>query len=99
MLTGLPSIGVGKSRYVGAHREPGPEKGDWTPLMDGEDVIGVVLRSRVGVKPVYVSTGHRVGLASAVAWVTACLTRYKLPEPTRLADRLASDHGPLPGGV
>ena len=99
VLAGLPSIGVGKSRYIGVHREPGSEKGDWTPLLDGEEVIGAVLRSRVGVKPIYVSTGHRVGLSSAVAWVTACLTRYKLPEPTRLADRLASNHGSLPGVV
>ena len=96
VLTGRPSIGIAKRPYVGVHEEPGAEKGAWTPLTDGDEVIGAALRSRVGVKPIYVSVGHRIGLASAIRWATACLTRYKLPEPTRLADRLASDRGPLP---
>ena len=88
----LPTIGVAKSRLCGRHGEPGPAKGDWTPLVDGPDdeVIGAVLRSRVGVKPLFVSPGHRISLVTALGWVTACLGRTKLPEPTRLADRLAS---------
>ncbi|WP_275286187.1 deoxyribonuclease V [Halomonas elongata] len=86
----LPAIGIAKSRLCGRHAEPGSEKGDWTPLMDGEDTIGAVLRSRTRVKPVFVSPGHRLCLDSALAWVRACLGRTKLPEPTRLADRLAS---------
>ncbi len=88
----LPTIGVAKSRLCGRHGEPGPERGDWTPLTDGpeDEVIGAVLRSRVGVKPLFVSSGHRVSLATALEWVTACLRRTKLPEPTRLADRFAS---------
>ena len=88
----LPTIGVAKSRLCGRHGEPGPARGDWAPLTDGpeDEVIGAVLRSRVGVKPIFVSPGHRVSLATALAWVTACLRRTKLPEPTRLADRLAS---------
>ncbi|MCK2183816.1 deoxyribonuclease V [Halomonas getboli] len=90
----LPTIGVAKTRLCGRHDEPGPERGDWTPLVDkgpdGEETIGAVLRSRHGVKPVFVSPGHRLSLASALEWVVACLGRTKLPEPTRLADRLAS---------
>ncbi|MFO8045081.1 MAG: deoxyribonuclease V [Halomonas sp.] len=88
----LPTIGVAKSRLCGRHGAPGPARGDWVPLIDGPDdeVIGAVLRSRVGVKPLFVSPGHRVSLATALEWVTTCLRRTKLPEPTRLADRLAS---------
>ncbi|MGM0914806.1 MAG: deoxyribonuclease V [Pseudomonadota bacterium] len=91
----LPTIGVAKSRLCGRHGEPGPARGDWTPLVDGpeDEVIGAVLRSRVGVKPLFVSPGHRVALPTALAWVVACLGRTKLPEPTRLADRLASRRG------
>ncbi len=91
----LPTIGVAKSRLCGRHEEPGPERGDWTPLMDGPDdeLIGAVLRSRVGVKPLFVSPGHRVSLGISLRWVVSCLGRTKLPEPTRLADRLASRRG------
>ncbi|TLF52111.1 deoxyribonuclease V [Halomonas urmiana] len=91
----LPTIGVAKSRLCGRHGEPGPVRGDWTPLVDGPDdeVIGAVLRSRAKVKPVFVSPGHRVSLATALDWVVRCLGRTKLPEPTRLADRLASRRG------
>ncbi|MDW7748323.1 deoxyribonuclease V [Halomonas sp.] len=91
----LPTIGVAKSRLCGRHAEPGPARGDWTPLVDGPDdeVIGAVLRSRVKVKPIFVSPGHRVSLSTALDWVIRCLGRTKLPEPTRLADRLASRRG------
>ncbi|QTF93786.1 deoxyribonuclease V [Halomonas sp. BM-2019] len=91
----LPTIGVAKSRLCGRHGEPGPARGDWTPLIEGPDdeVIGAVLRSRVGVKPIFVSPGHRLSLATALDWVIRCLGRTKLPEPTRLADRLASRRG------
>ncbi|WP_027349970.1 deoxyribonuclease V [Halotalea alkalilenta] len=86
----LPTIGVGKSRLCGQHDEPPAQRGAWTELIDRGEVIGAVLRSREGVKPLYVSIGHRLGLESSLGWVVACLTRYKLPEPTRQADRLAS---------
>lgn len=91
----LPTIGVAKSRLCGRHGEPGPARGDWTPLIDDPDdeVIGAVLRSRVGVKPLFVSPGHRLSLAAALDWVIRCLGRTKLPEPTRMADRLASRRG------
>ncbi|HSH49864.1 MAG TPA: deoxyribonuclease V [Halomonas sp.] len=88
----LPTIGVAKSRLTGRHDVPGPERGDWTLLEDprAAEVIGAVLRTRPKVKPVFVSPGHRLCLATALEWVIACLGRTKLPEPTRLADRLAS---------
>lgn len=92
LLTGLPAVGVAKSRLVGRHAEPGPEPGDSTPLMDGDEVIGMVVRTRRGVKPVYVSVGHRVSLERAVALVLRCCRGYRLPEPVRLADALSRCH-------
>lgn len=93
LITGLPSIGVGKSRLTGHHLEPGPHKGDWSPLVDGEETIGAVLRTRIGVKPLFISIGHRISLATAIDLVLAATPRYRLPETTRWADRLASRRG------
>jgi deoxyribonuclease V len=90
VLLDLPTVGVGKTRLVGRHDEPGPDKGDWTPLLDDGEVIGAVLRTRAGVSPLYISVGHRVSLDTAIALTLACLTRYRLPETTRAAHRLAS---------
>ena len=90
LLLDCPSIGVAKSRLVGEHRMPATRRGAWTPLRDAGEVIGAVLRTRVGVKPLYVSIGHRVSLETAVRWTMACVTRYRLPETTRWAHRLAS---------
>ncbi len=85
----LPSIGVAKSRLCGTFAQPGPERGDWTPLRDGEDVLGVVLRSRKNTRPLFISIGHRVSLATAIGVVLASGRGYRLPEPTRMADRLS----------
>ena len=90
VLTGLPTIGVAKSRLVGEHGTVPDRKGAWVPLTDGGEVIGAVLRTRKGVKPVYVSIGHRVDLKTAIRYVLACTPRYRLPETTRAAHRLAS---------
>jgi deoxyribonuclease V len=90
LVTGLPAVGVAKTRLVGEHREPGARRGAQAPLMDRGEVIGAVVRTRAGVKPVYVSIGHRVGLPTAVRLVLACAPRYRLPETTRWAHRLAS---------
>lgn len=87
--TGLATIGVGKSRLCGRHAEPGLNKGEAVDLVDGDEIIGRVLRSRDKVRPIFVSIGHRVDLEAAVAWTLACTTRYRLPEPIRRADRLA----------
>ena len=92
-----PAIGVAKSRLTGTHDEPGPEKGDAAWLLAGKgerprERLGAVLRTRARVKPVYVSAGHRVSLRTAVALTLAGTTRYRLPEPTRLADKLSKAH-------
>lgn len=89
LVMDLPSIGCAKSRLIGTHAEPGPERGDRTPLLDGDEVIGTVLRTRTRVKPVYVSIGHRIDLPTAEELVLACGGGYRLPEPARLAHRLA----------
>jgi len=90
VLLDIPGIGVAKSRLIGQHATPGEEKGDWAPLLDKGERIGAVLRSRRGCLPLYVSTGHRVSLETAIALVLACTPRYRLPETTRQAHRLAS---------
>ncbi len=85
-----PAIGVGKTRLVGTYEEPADKKGAWTPLRDKGDTIGAVVRSRQGVKPIFISPGHRISLASSVDWAMRCVSRYKLPETTRYAHNLAS---------
>ncbi len=90
VFTGMPSIGVAKTRLIGEHGVVPEGRGEWCPLLHGAEVVGAVLRTRVGVKPIYVSIGHRVSLESAVTVVMRCTPRYRLPETTRWADRLAS---------
>lgn len=87
---GLPAVGVGKSRLYGRHREVGPGLGDREPLRDKDEVLGMVLRTKLRVKPVYVSVGNLCDLDSAMRTVEACLGGYRLPEPTRLADKEAA---------
>lgn len=93
VLTGLPTIGVAKTRLLGEHDAPRQKRGAWSPLIHNGEAVGAVLRTRSHVKPLYVSIGHRVSLAMAVKYVMGCVTRYRLPETTRWAHRLAS--GPL----
>jgi deoxyribonuclease V len=90
LLLDIPAIGVAKSRLIGRHQKLPEEKGAWVPLIDKDEVIGAVLRSRTGFKPLYISAGHRISLQSAIHYVLAATTRYKLPETTRAAHRLAS---------
>ncbi len=90
VLLDLPTIGVAKTRLVGRHGAVPEARGAWTGLYDGDECIGAVLRTRAGVRPLYVSIGHRISLQSAVEYVMACVTRYRLPETTRAAHRLAS---------
>ena len=95
VLTGLPSAGIAKSLLIGSH-DPVPEiAGQWTPLRDGDEVIGAVLRSRAGCKPLIVSAGHRLDLDTAIALTRRCVTRYRLPETTRWADGIASRKLPV----
>ncbi|MDJ0517171.1 MAG: deoxyribonuclease V [Trichodesmium sp. MO_231.B1] len=90
VLVNIPSIGVAKSHYIGKHDPVGLEKGNWQPLIDEEEIIGAVVRSRTGVKPIYVSTGHKISLKTAINYVLKCTPKYRLPETTRWADKLAS---------
>lgn len=98
MATGLPTIGAAKKRLTGVHGELAPERGSRTPLLDARsrEPIGWMLRSKEGCNPLIVSPGHRVSLASSLELVLQWTKRYRLPEPTRLADRLASRRGELP---
>jgi len=90
VLTDIPAIGVAKSRLIGTFGTVPEEKGGWAPLMDREERIGAVLRSRTGTNPLFISTGHRMSLESTIHYVMACTPKYRLPETTRQAHRLAS---------
>jgi deoxyribonuclease V len=90
VLTDIPAIGVAKSRLIGRHDDVGDEKGASCSLYDDGELVGAVLRSRKGVRPLYISIGHRLCLETAIHTVLACLTRYRLPETTRHAHKLAS---------
>lgn len=83
-----PTIGCAKSRLIGVHREPGARRGAVAPLIDRGEVVGCVLRTQDGINPVFVSVGHLIDLRGARQIVLACALRYRLPEPTRLADQL-----------
>ena len=90
VLLDIPSIGVAKTRLTGTHGTLPKPKGSRIPLMDGDEQIGSVLRTRTGVKPLYISPGHRISIDTADELVLRCTTRYRLPETTRQAHRLAS---------
>ncbi|MCA6090854.1 endonuclease V [Streptomyces sp. SCA3-4] len=88
VLTGLPTIGVAKNPFTFRYEPPGPQRGDASPLLDGDEEVGRALRTQQGVKPVFVSVGHRVGLDQACAHTLGLSPRYRLPETTRAADSL-----------
>lgn len=87
VILDLPTLGCAKSRLLGTHKAVGPRRGDQTPLLDAGERVGTVLRTRDDVRPVFVSPGHLCDHDDAVDWVLACGGGYRLPEPTRLADR------------
>ena len=91
VLLDIPTIGVAKSLLVGKHEELPLDKGSWQLLIDKDETVGLVLRSRTKVKPIYISIGHKISLPTAKDYVIQCLTKYRLPETTRWADKLASD--------
>ncbi len=84
----MPSIGVAKSRLVGTYAEPGPNIGDCSPLVHRGETVGMALRTKPRTNPLFVSAGHKLDLETAVAVVLRSLRGYRLPEPTRLADKL-----------
>ena len=85
----MPTIGCAKTRLLGTSCEPGMARGDSAALLDRGEPVGCVLRTRSGVRPVYVSPGHRISVASACAWALKLSPRFRLPEPLRLADQAA----------
>lgn len=91
LLTGIPCFGVAKTTFIGTHSTVDVARGSVADLVDGSEVIGAAVRTQPGVKPVYVSAGHLVDLPSAVALTLRLSPRYRLPETTRLADRLSRD--------
>jgi deoxyribonuclease V len=90
-LLDTATIGVAKSRLLGEFSQPADQRGAWAPLLDRGDLVGAAVRTRHGVKPVFVSPGHRIDVASAVRLTLACTDRYRLPEPSRAAHRFASN--------
>lgn len=90
LLVNMPTIGVAKSLLIGKHEEVPQERGNWQPLKHRGETIGAVLRTRTGTKPLYISSGHRVSLPTAIEYVLRCTPKYRLPETTRIADKLAS---------
>ncbi len=90
LLADIPSIGVAKSRLIGDHDRLLESKGAWAPLLVDGERIGAVLRTRTGVRPLYISIGYRISLRTAIKYVLLCTTKYRLPETTRHAHRLAS---------
>jgi deoxyribonuclease V len=91
VLTGLPSFGIAKTPFVGSYEQPASTRGSNGPLLDGDEVVGRVLRTREGVKPVFVSAGHRIDLDTACRHALALSPEFRLPETTRRADRLSRD--------
>jgi len=87
----LPTVGCAKSRLCGRYEEPGPDRGDRTPLIDKGQTIGAVLRTRDRVAPLFVSPGHRCNLESAVELVLATTRKYRLPIPSRLAHEYVNE--------
>ncbi len=92
ILTGIPSIGCAKTRLCGEHEEPESLRGSYALLKEDNETIGAVLRTQNDVKPVYVSPGHLVDLETSVEYVLACCNRYRLPETTRMAHRIAENN-------
>lgn len=101
LLAGIPTIGCAKSRLCGEAADPGPKRGSVSDLIDGGGRIGLVVRTKGCVKPLYVSVGHLISLECAAEWVLRLAPTHRLPEPIRLADRLskglpiAGDASPL----
>lgn len=87
VLYDLPTLGCAKTRLVGEAEEPGTARGASADLVDGGEVVGRVLRTQDGVRPVYASVGHRITLEAACDWILRLAPRYRLPETTRAADQ------------
>ena len=91
LLVDVPTIGVAKKRLCGKYELPSSEVGALAPLMDKDEQLAWVWRSKARCNPLFISTGHRISLESALDWVQRCTQGYRLPEPTRWADAVASE--------
>ena len=86
IILDLPTIGCAKSHLYGKFETPGISKGSWKQIRNGKNrIIGAVLRSRTGVKPIFISQGHKISLSKAIEIILTCATRYRIPEPLRKA--------------
>ncbi len=90
VIVDRPSIGCAKSLLCGQHAEVGPSAGAQAEIWDHDEVIGAAVRTREGTRPIYVSIGHKVDLATAIRYVLTCTRGYRVPEPIRWAHRVAS---------
>jgi deoxyribonuclease V len=90
LVLDIPTIGCAKSKLCGNHTDVPDSAGSFSMLIDKEEIIGSVLRTKVNTKPVYISIGHKISLHSAVKWVFSCCKGYRIPEPTRLAHKAAN---------
>lgn len=89
LLLDKPTIGCAKSRLCGTNEMPAAKARSYTDLLDGDEVIGAIVRTKTGVGPVYVSIGHKVDLATAIKWTLKCCRGFRLPEPARMAHTAA----------
>lgn len=85
-----PTVGCAKSRLIGTFNEPPPEKGAYNPLKDEDEIVGAVVRTRTNVEPLFVSVGNKCLLKDAIKLTLDCATKYRIPEPTRLAHQIVS---------
>ena len=91
LILDIPTIGCAKSLLCGKYEEPGEKPGSHTAIIDKGETIGAALRTRQGVKPVFVSIGHKIDLPTAIKWVEKCCRGYRLPEPARMAHQAAKN--------
>lgn len=91
VVLNVPTIGCAKSRLIGDYSAPGNKKGQYSSLRYKNKTVGAVLRTRDGVKPVFVSPGHLIDLRGAIHYVIKCAVKFRLPEPVRRADRLSKE--------
>lgn len=87
----LPTIGCAKSVLVGHYEEPGPSRGDHSPLIYQGRQVGVALRTRSHVKPIFISCGHKIGLSEAIHIILHVSPRYRIPEPLRMAHQIVNE--------
>ncbi|MDJ0620402.1 MAG: deoxyribonuclease V [Calothrix sp. MO_192.B10] len=89
VIVDIPTIGVAKSWLLGEYEAVPEPRGSWQHMIHENETIGAVLRTQTGVKPLYVSSGHKISLHTAIEYVLQCAPKYRLPETTRVADRLS----------